>query len=143
MDKNKKAELLKKVYLFSDMKDRSLNAIAERLIEREYQVGDRIIEQGSQGFGLFIVASGKADVKFQAEDGSETLVNSLGTGEFFGEMALLDDGPRSASVYAGEDTVCLILSRIDFVAIMLKDAEMGLMIATELAKRLRRSLESK
>ena len=143
MNTKKKAELLEKVDLFSDMKERSLSAIAQRLIEREYQTGDRIIEQGSQGFGLFIIASGKADVKFEAEDGSTSVVNTIGGGEFFGEMALLDDGPRSASVYAVEDTVCLILSRIDFVAVMLKDAEMGVMIATELAKRLRRSLESK
>jgi CRP-like cAMP-binding protein len=143
MEKKQSVQFLSKVSLFDGMNERSLKMLADRLIEREYKAGDHILEQGKEGFGLFIIASGKADVQYVSEDGSTSRVNSLETGEFFGEMALLDDGPRSASVIASEDTTCLILNRIDFVAIMLKDAEMGVLIATVLAKRLRKSLEQK
>lgn len=143
MDKKKSVQFLANVSLFTGLNERSLKAIADRLIERTYQPGERIIEQGKHGFGLFIVASGKAEAKFEAEDGSTSTVNTLGEGEFFGEMALLDEGPRSASVDAVDQTTCLILNHVDFVAIMMKDAEMGVMVATELAKRLRKSLESK
>ncbi len=143
MDKKQRLQSLSNVSLFTGVNDRSMKAIGNRLLERQYSAGTRIIEQGTQGFGLFIVVSGKAEVKFEGPDGKSTVVNTLTDGDFFGEMALLDDGPRSASVYAVEDTVCLILNRIEFIAIMLKDPALGVLIATELAKRLRRSLESK
>ena len=143
MDKKQRLQSLSNVSLFTGVNDRSMKAIANRLLERQYPAGTRIIEQGAQGFGLFIVVSGKAEVKFEGADGKSTVVNTLTAGDFFGEMALLDDGLRSASVYAVEDTVCLILNRIEFIAIMLKDPALGVLIATELAKRLRRSLESK
>lgn len=143
MDKKRKTMYLSKVSLFNGMKERSLQELAGRLIEREFKAGERIIEQGKEGFGLFIIASGEADVKFVAEDGSEKVVNHLIEGDFFGEMALLDDEPRSASVYALEDnTMCLFLNRIDFIACMMNDAEMGVSVARELTSRLRRALSS-
>lgn len=143
MEKKQAVQFLSKVSLFDGMNDRSLKMLADRLIERGYKTGDYILEQGKEGFGLFVIVSGKVDVRYKGEDGSTTVVNSLEAGEFFGEMALLDDGTRSASVIASEETTCLFLNRIDFIAIMMKDAEMGVLIATVLAKRLRRSLEQK
>jgi CRP-like cAMP-binding protein len=142
MDKKKAAQFLANVSLFSGMKERSLMPLADRLIERKFQDGDCIIEQGNEGFGLFIVASGTAEVRFEDKDGNITIVNELGEGDFFGEMALLDALPRSASVFATGETLCLFLNRIDFIAGMLKDAEMGVAVSKELASRLRRSLAS-
>ena len=143
MEKKKSAQFLSEVSLFTGMKQRSLLALADRLIEREFHAGERIIEQGKEGFGLFIIVSGHAEVRFANENGKTNVVNELEQGDFFGEMSLLDDQPRSASVYATTDTLCLFLNRIDFVACMMNDAEMGLFVSTELARRLRRSLASK
>ncbi|HET59899.1 MAG TPA: cyclic nucleotide-binding domain-containing protein [Chloroflexi bacterium] len=142
MDKKIAAQLLANVPLFSKMNKRSLVPLADRLIERKFAAGDRIIEQGNEGFGLFIIASGTAEVRFEDEDGNITVVNELGEGDFFGEMALLDDEPRSASVFAKGETLCLFLNRIEFMACMMKDAEMGVAVSAELARRLRRSLAS-
>jgi CRP/FNR family transcriptional regulator, cyclic AMP receptor protein len=142
MDKKKAVKFLANVSLFSGIKERSLMPLADRLIERQFAAGDRIIEQGKEGFGLFIIASGSVEVRFEGEDGNVAVVNELGEGDFFGEMALLDDEPRSASVFATEETICWFLNRIEFTASMLKDAEMGVAVSKELAKRLRRSLAS-
>ena len=73
-------------------------------------------------------------------DGTQTVVNSFGPMDFFGEVAMLDDGPRTASVITTEETDCLVLSRSDFISIMENDAEMATEIAVALAKRLRRAV---
>ena len=142
MKTEKSMEMLAKVSLFKGLKDRQLKLMADRLVEKTYSTGSKIIEQGRVGFGLFIIGSGKAEVQFESEEGSTSVVNTLDVYDFFGEIALLDDGPRSASVVATEETTCLILNRIDFISIMMEDAEMGVSIATELAKRIRTLLES-
>ena len=77
------------------------------------------------------------DPKMAAQQWSKNLARTTSLAS-----ALLDDGPRSASVVATEETVCMILNRIDFISLMMKDAEMGVLIATELAKRIRKLLES-
>lgn len=134
--------MLAKVSLFKGLKERQLKLLADHLVEQKYPAGSKIIEQGRVGFGLFIIGSGQAEVQFESEEGSTSVVNTLGAYDFFGEIALLDDGPRSASVVATEETTCLILNRIEFISIMMGDAEMGVLIATELAKRIRTLLES-
>ena len=70
------------------------------------------------------------------------MVNTFKPNDFFGEITLLDDGPRTASVIATEETECLILSRFDFLALMKNDADMGVVIAQEVAKRLRRLINT-
>jgi CRP-like cAMP-binding protein len=94
------------------------------------------------GKGFFIIASGKAEVVREKSDGSKVVVNSFGPGDFFGEMALLDEGLRTASVNTLEDTRCLILTSWDFLAIVREDAEMAVDILQELARRFRMALDS-
>jgi CRP-like cAMP-binding protein len=74
-------------------------------------------------------------------DGSKAVVNSFGPTDFFGELALLDDSPRTASVVTTEETVCLVLSQWEFLGALREDAEMGIVILQELARRFRRALE--
>jgi CRP-like cAMP-binding protein len=69
-------------------------------------------------------------------------VESFGPNDFFGEIALLDDGPRTASVIATEATECLVLSRPEFIAVLKNDADMGAVISQELAKRLRKLINT-
>ena len=89
-----------------------------------------------------MIVSGKAEAFRQRADGEKVAVNTFGPTDFFGELALLDDGLRTASVLAAEPTQCLALTRWDFLAALREDAEMSVIILQELAKRFRRALDS-
>ena len=86
-----------------------------------------------------MVASGQVKVVLIGEDGREVILSVLGEGTFFGEMALLDDEPRSAHVIAMEDSVVLALRREDFRARLRASPEVGIALLKELSRRLRRA----
>ncbi len=131
---------LVKIPLFHGLSDRQQKQLENRFITRQYKSGETIVVQGKGGAGLFVIVSGCADAVLESMDGDKTVVNTFEATDFFGEIALLDDGPRTASVIAKEDTVCNVLSREDFIASMKEDADLGVVISTELAKRLRRTV---
>ena len=91
---------------------------------------------------MFTILSGKAEAVLETADGNKTVVNTFGPANFFGEIAMLDDGPRTASVIATEETECLVLPRSDFIAVLQNDAEMATEIAMALARRLRRTVSA-
>jgi CRP-like cAMP-binding protein len=131
---------LASVSLFSGLNKRHLNQLSRRFIPRSYKTGDAIITQGKGGEGMFTIVSGKAEAVLETADGEKIVVNTFGPGDFFGEVAMLDDGPRTASVIATVETECLVLTRADFISVMHNDAEMATEIAMALARRLRRTV---
>jgi CRP-like cAMP-binding protein len=135
-----KMKFLVRVPLFAGLTDRQLKKLANRFVTREYKAGDYIVTQGKGGAGMFTIVSGSAEAIIESLDGEKTVVNTFESTDFFGEIALLDAGPRTASVVAKKDTECLILSREDFVSTMKNDADMGVVIAEELASRLRKAV---
>jgi len=132
--------MLAKVPLFQGLNNRQLKKIASRFVTRTYQPDQEILKQGKGGFGMFMIIRGRAEAVLELADGSKTVVNEFGPSDFFGEVTMLDGGPRTASVVACETTECLLLDRIQFIAMMNDDASMATEIAIELAKRLRRSV---
>jgi CRP/FNR family cyclic AMP-dependent transcriptional regulator len=132
---------LQKVPLFQGLKNRQLELLAKRFVERNYKAGTTIVTQGQGGEGFFIIISGKAEAIRQRTDGEKVLVNSFGPTDFFGELALLDDGMRTASVITKEDTQCLALTRWDFLGTLKEDADMSITILQELARRFRMALD--
>lgn len=134
--------MLANVPLFQGLNNRQLKQIASRLVPRTYQPDQAILTQGKSGFGMFMIISGRAEAVVELADGSKTVVNEFGPNDFFGEVTMLDGGPRTASVIACEETECLILDRIQFIALMHDDAKMASEIAIELAKRVRRSVDT-
>jgi CRP/FNR family transcriptional regulator len=90
---------------------------------------------------MFIIVAGRAEAIRERVDGTKVVVNTFGPTDFFGELALLDEGARTASVVATEDTECLALTRWDFVGAMKEDADMSIIIAQELARRFRIALD--
>ena len=136
------AHFLERVPLFQSLNRRQVEHLAKRLVEREFPAGATIVTQGQGGEGLFIVADGKAEAIRERRDGARVTVNHFGSTDFFGELALLDDGPRTASVVTTEATTVLVLSRWDFLAEVRQDAEMSVLILQELAKRFRLALEA-
>ena len=133
---------LQNVPLFHSLNNRHLEHLAKRMVERQYSPGQSIVTQGHGGEGFFVIVSGKAEAFRERSDGDKVPVNRFGPTDFFGELALLDDGLRTASVIASEPTQCLALTRWDFLAALRDDAEMSVLILQELAKRFRRALDS-
>ena len=140
-DLEKTVEFLARVPLFQSLKRSQLERLARRFVVRKYTAGQDIVTQGRGGAGLFIVLSGKADAVRVRTDGTKVLVNDFGPTDFFGELALLDDEPRTASVVATEDAECLVLSQWEFFGELREDAEVAVVILQELARRFRRALE--
>jgi len=132
---------LERVPLFRGLKRRQLERLAGRFVEREYDAGKAIVTQDRGGEGIFIVVSGKAEAVRERADGVRVVVNTFGPTDFFGELALLDDGLRTASVIATEPTRCLALTRWDFRAALQEDVDMAITILEELAKRFRMALD--
>jgi CRP/FNR family cyclic AMP-dependent transcriptional regulator len=135
-----KVRFLANVPLFRGLRERQLQALNKRFVSRRYGAGDEIVTQGKGGAGLFILLSGAAEAVRMRRDGSKAVVNTFGPTDFFGELALLDDEPRTASVIATEDTVCLVLYQWEFFGALREDSDMSIEVLQELARRFRRAL---
>jgi len=132
---------LNRVPLFQGLKQRQLERLAEKFVPREYAADRAIVTQGKGGEGFFIIVSGQAEAIRERADGTKVVVNTFGPTDFFGELVLLDDGLRTASVVTTEATQCLALTRWDFRAVLKEDVEMAIAILEELAKRFRLALD--
>jgi len=135
-------ELLQRTPLFSGLNKRQLEGMAKRFVERKFDAGETIVTQGRGGEGFFVVVSGRAEAIREHADGEKTVLNPLEPGDFFGEMALLSEGIRTASVVTTEPTTCLVLARWDFLSLMREDADMAVTIVQELAERFVRVLNT-
>ncbi len=102
-------ELLGNVKLFANVEPKELQRIAASFKERTFNAGDVIAEEGSSGIGFFVIESGTA----KATHG-DLVIAELGAGASFGEVALIDEGPRSATVTAETELKCWGLSAWEF-----------------------------
>ena len=133
-------ELIKKIDFFSGLDDKILNKISDACIVRQFTKNETIVRQGEMGLGLYIIARGHVKVD-REQGGARTQVAELGPEQFFGDMALLDNKPRSATVTGIEDAECLLLTRDSFVKLMNKYPEIPIRMAKVLAERLREANE--
>ena len=140
-DGNDLVSFLARVPMLQGLKEGQLKRLVSRFVRRKYDAGVDIVTQGKGGAGLFILVSGQAEAIRVRADGSKAVVNTFGPTDFFGELALLDDEPRTASVVTTEKTECLVLSQWEFLAALREDAEMGIVILQELTRRFRRALQ--
>jgi CRP/FNR family cyclic AMP-dependent transcriptional regulator len=131
---------LANVPLFRGLREKQLQMLNRRFVSRTYDPGDEIVTQGRGGAGLFIVLSGAAEAVRVRRDGSRAVVNAFEPTDFFGELALLDDEPRTATVIALEPTECLVLSQWEFFGALREDPDMAIEVLQELARRFRRAL---
>lgn len=129
---DRRTELLAGCPLFRGLGPADLVAVAETAAEVEFPTGRVIARQGEVGTGFFIVVDGRVRV---VRDGA-TLA-TLGPGEFFGELSVLDGQPRVAQVVAEVPTTCLALASWDFERVLLEHPALALTIVRELAGRLR------
>jgi CRP-like cAMP-binding protein len=132
--------ILQRTPLFRRLNRRQIEQLAKRFVERTYAPGEKIVTQGKGGEGFFIIMEGRAEAVREQADGTQVTLNSLEPGEFFGEMALLIDQVRTASVTATEPTCCLVLAQWDFIGLLREDADMAVAVLQELASRFSRVL---
>jgi CRP/FNR family cyclic AMP-dependent transcriptional regulator len=131
-------DILKKVPLFSQLAPSELDRVADISRERAYPRNSVILFEDDPGDALYVVAQGQVKVVLIGEDGREVILSVMGEGEFFGEMALVDDEPRSAHVIAMEDSTLLVIRREDFQGILKQTPGIALALLRELSRRLRR-----
>ena len=136
MSKKQKTDLLRRVELFSDVSARALGAIADATVDIEYSSGQYIVRQGQIGTGFYLVADGRVRV-IRGSD----VVAELGPGEFFGELSVLDQAPRTAHVVAVEPTICLALASWDFTKILEQNPKIALSVLRMMAQRLRAAVD--
>ena len=129
-------EMLKNVPIFSELGRRDLERVGKLMVPRSVRPGEVIIKEGDQAAGFFIISTGKVEV-VQDADGKAEKLAELGPGDFFGEMALFEGFPRSATVRATEDTECLAMTRWDFTAEMKNHPQIAVGMIPVLVRRLR------
>ena len=135
-------EVLKSIPMFQHLDAEELAALAVLLRERRFARGGIIVTQGEPGDALFLIGQGQVKVAVFAEDGREVILSVLTAGGFFGEMALLDDEPRSAHVIAMTDATLHQLRRDDFRNRLGGSPALGIALLRELSRRLRRADET-
>jgi CRP-like cAMP-binding protein len=126
------ADQLANVPLFSALSKRDLQRVAKASDEVAIEAGRTLVEQGRTGHEFFLILEGEAVVRR-----NNRKVATLGPGQYFGELAILDRGPRSASVVAETDMRVLVLGQREFVGVLDSIPGMSSKLLTTMAQRLR------
>ena len=125
-------DMIARVPLFAGLERRDLERVADSFKERNYDAGDTIAEEGSGGAGFFVIAEGNAKVTVQGQERA-----TLGPGDYFGEIALLDEGARTATVKAETPMKTYAMTFWEFRPIVETDARIAWKLVQALAHRLR------
>jgi CRP/FNR family cyclic AMP-dependent transcriptional regulator len=133
--------LLRRTRLFAELREDTLRALADRSVERSYPRHGRLFYQGDPGSGLYVLASGLVKVVVTSEDGEEMVLVTLGPGDAFGELSIVDGGPRSASAEALEPTVALVITREVLLDLATRDSGLTEALLRTLGALLRRLTE--
>lgn len=132
-------DVLAQVPLFQGLTRRELTVLSANSREREYAAGAELLRQGETGVGLFIITAGSVRVS-QTQPGGETRnLGDFGRGATLGEMSLLDDMPRTATVVALEPTKAIVIPVWDFRAALREAPDISIKLLTVLSHRLRAS----
>ena len=131
------ADFLASVPLFQRLSTPELRGFAEFTREQRYMRGAVIFRQGDPGDALYVVRNGAVKVVLIGDDGREVILGTLGVGDHFGELSLIDDQPRSAHVLATQATTLLVLRREDFRRQVERQPRVAWALMSELSRRLR------
>jgi len=125
-------ETLARVPMFSGVKSKELKKLGKRMSERSFNEGDEITREGESGIGFFVIEHGNATVSVAGD-----IVRTLGPGDHFGEIALIDSGPRSATIVASTDLRCRGMSAWEFRPFVEEHPEVAWALLETLVRRLR------
>jgi CRP/FNR family transcriptional regulator, cyclic AMP receptor protein len=129
--------VLRAVPLFSSVPDEQLRTLATVVTRKSLARGATVLVAGDQTDSLYIILAGRLKVMMSDAEGKEVILSILGPGEFFGEMGLIDDSPRSASVVGIEPCELLSIAKRDFNKCLAENFEMAMAVMRGLVRRLR------
>jgi CRP-like cAMP-binding protein len=125
-------ELLERVPLFADLDKREMQGLASSMKERIFNAGDQITTEGKTGIGFFVIEDGEASVMVGGEQRG-----TLKGGDYFGEIALIDDSPRTATITANTDLKTYGITSWEFRPLVAQNADLAWKMLQTMAKRLR------
>jgi len=128
-----KVGMLKNLPIFHKLTPKEILVVDELLHERIYEKGEVVFEEGDPGHGIYIVVSGKLRVDPKHEYLKATVLD-VGPGESVGELALFDEGPRSATVVATERTVTVALFQAELSSLLMKNKNIGVKVLMEIVR---------
>ena len=129
--------MLKNVPLFSRLAESDLAILSSHAVTKKFLKNTIIINEGDETDSLYVILSGKVKAFLSDEHGKEIILATEGQGEYFGEIALLDEAPRSASVMTLEPSSFLIISKSDFRDCVAKNPDIAINLISELTHRIR------
>lgn len=133
-------EIIRKIEIFTGLDDKVLSKVADTAITCTYSPDEIVIREGERGIGMYFILRGRV-AAVRNKPGGEVRLAEMGPGEFFAEMALIDEKPRSASIVTVEETECLLFTRDTFLRLVEKHPSLSLKLARVLAERLRTLIE--
>jgi CRP/FNR family transcriptional regulator, cyclic AMP receptor protein len=141
VNRDRIAHILSETGLFGCLLEDTLGEIAGRAMTRRLQKSDILFHQGDAGGSLFVVAEGTIKLYLISEMGDEIVLATVRRPDMFGELAVLDAGPRSASARALEDSLLISLTREAFTELMVREPNLNQAVVASLGALVRRSLE--
>jgi len=129
--------MLEDIAIFSGLSPSECQILEQHMVKRTFQKNAVVINEGDEANSLFIIIEGSLKVFLGNEEGKEIIINTLGPGEHFGELALLDDEPRSASVMTLEKSSIGVISKADFQSVLTRHPELALKLLAEMTRRVR------
>ena len=132
-------DLFREVPLFADLDDADLDSLIAVATRRKFSKDSVIFFEHDPGDSLFMILSGRVKVTILSDDGREIILSVLGDKDFFGEMSLLDNEPRSATAIAMEDTEVVILHQKEFLSIVERRPRILVLLLAVLSSRLRKA----
>lgn len=141
MTEQDRLDVIRGVFIFSELDDAHLRDVLSHCREQEVDKGQVIVTENAPGDALFVILSGDVKVSVVSSEGKEIILSTLKGGEFFGEMSLLDGATRSANVIALSKAGLLRLSREDFLNQILPEREIASAILAVMSRRLRAANE--
>ena len=132
-------EVLRTVPIFSELSDEDITSLAHLALRKRYPKDTVVFFENEEGDFFFTILEGRIKVTILGDDGREVILSVLGPGDFFGEMALLDNEPRSATAIAVEESELLSLHRSDFQSVLNDNKSITSALIRVLSSRLRRA----
>ena len=127
------ADSLKKVPLFAGLDKHDLEVIASSMRERRYKAGDTVTKEGAGGVGFFVVEEGEAEVSVAGE----TKPWTVGPGDYFGEIALINESPRTATLTAKTDMLCYGMTAWDFRPLVETNSAIAWKLLSAMAEKMK------
>lgn len=131
--------LLKEIPIFEELNDESLKNISNIIVEKKFKKNDYLCFEGEKGNAMYIIKSGKVKIIGNSEDGRENIMSTFAEGDFFGEMALIDDeSTRSATVQAMEDVITYVIYKDEFIKLLKGNFFIVMKLLSTLNERIRK-----